>query len=480
MVRTLEPQRVWTHFVDLAAVPRESLHEQRAVDHVRSLAQSWGLSWSTDARGNLVVRKPASPGREGRPTVVLQAHLDMVCEQDRGGTHDFAHDPIVPVVEDGWVRAQGTTLGADNGLGVAVILAILEDRSLVHGPLEALFTLDEEREMTGAAELDPALVTGRLVLNLDGEGPGRLVVGSAGGGVAYGQVPLTLSPPDAPTGWLVVLSGLEGGHSGVEIHRGVGNALTLLARFVSTFLGSQAPGLWQLASLEGGDKDNAIPRESAALLAGPVAGSALIDACRAFGLVAAAELGPEGRGLTLSASPAGLPDRVLTPASQEAFLDLLAALPDGVVGRSKVVPGLVETSSNLGRVRVDQGQASLVVAPRSASLGLLNELLRSVAGAIRLAGGTVDARVTYPPWTPVAEGRLRDLAVEVWNRSHPPAVLEVIHAGLECGHLAEKLPGAQIVSYGPEIVDMHTPRERVEIASVAPFYRYTLDLLEAL
>lgn len=479
-IRDLEPSAVWNHFADLSAIPRDSLDEARVRDHVKARADGWNLAWTQDRRGNLVVRKPASPGREGRPTVVLQAHLDMVCEQDRGGTHDFRRDPIRPVVDGGWVRAQGTTLGADDGIGAAVILAVLGNPALVHGPLEALFTLDEETEMSGAAELDPSMVTGRLVLNLDGEGPGRFCVGAAGGGTTAGTLPLTFAAPDAPAGWVVVLRGLDGGHSGVEIHRQQGNALGLLTRFTASFLASQPAGLWQLSSLEGGDKDNAIPREAEARLAGPPDGTALAAACRTFRDLAAAELGPEGSGLTLEAHPAALAP-VMTPASQQSFLDVLSVLPDGVLGRSKVVPGLVETSANLGRVRVADGQASVVVSQRSSAVGLLDDTIRRTVAAFRLAGGSVDRAPTYPPWTPAAESRLRTLVPAVWESLFgTPAVLEIIHAGLECGWLAAKLPGADIISFGADLVDIHTPRERVEIASVGRLLQLTEALLEAL
>jgi len=480
-VRDLAPTALWGHFADLSALPRESLHEEAARAFVVARAEAWGLSWAQDVRGNLVVRKAASPGREGRPTVVLQAHLDMVCEQDRGGTHNFATDPLTLVVDDGWVRAQGTTLGADDGIGVAAILAILEDRTLVHGPLEALFTLDEETEMSGALALDPTLVTGRLLLNLDGEGPGHFVVGSAGGGTTTGLVPLTFSPTDEGAGWLLVLDGLVGGHSGVEIQRQQGNALGLLGRLVSEFLATQPRGLWQLARLEGGDKDNAIPRVAEALLAGPGDPEGLRRFAEAFQTRAADELGPEGRDLRLTLAPAPVPPRVLTPASQQTFLDLVAALPDGVRGRSKVVPGLVETSANLGRIRFFDAQAEVVVSQRSSSAGLLAEVMRSTVAAFRLAGGSVDRTPTYPAWTPNPESRLRTLVPTLWERTvGTPAVLEITHAGLECGILAEKLPGADLISYGPDLQDIHTTQERVEAASVDQFYRFTLALLEAL
>jgi dipeptidase D len=484
-IRDLEPRSVWGHFADLSACPRVSKAEGPVLAVLKAKFDAWGLLWSQDGVGNLVVRKPASAGREGRPVVVLQAHVDMVCERAPGSTHDFARDPLTLVVDDGWVRAEGTTLGADNGVGVAAILAILEDKTLVHGPLEGLFTVDEETEMSGAAGLDAGLVTGRTVLNLDGEGPGRFCLGSAGGSFTTGRLPLTLAPADAAQGWSVVVDGLAGGHSGMEIHRQVGNAVGLLARFVATFVADQPSGLWQLASLDGGDKDNAIPRRAEAVLAGPAAGSpdaaALEAAAAAFARLVAAELGPEGAAATVTAEPRAKARHVLTPASQQALLGLVAAAPDGVLGYSKVVPGLVETSANLGSLRVADAQATLVVSQRSSAPGLLDDTIRRTAAAIRLAGGAVDQGSSYASWTPDPHSRLASVVPGLWKAfSGQDPVVEVVHAGLECGLLGQKLPGADMISFGPELKDIHTTEERVEVASVGAFYRFTLAVLEAL
>jgi len=480
-VRDLAPSAVWGHFADLSALPRGSQHEGPVLDHLKRRFDAWGLAWTQDAVGNLVVRKPSSPGREARPTVILQAHVDMVCEQARGGTHDFSKDPLKLVVDNGWVRADGTTLGADDGIGVAVILALLEDKTAVHGPLEALFTVDEETEMSGAAGLDASVLTGRVLLNLDGEGLGRFVVGSAGGSFTTGTVPLSLAHADAPTGWWVSLTGLQGGHSGVEIHRGQGNAVAQLGRFLSSFLAGQKAGVWQLSSLEGGDKDNAIPREAEALVAGPPEAGPLTTALEAFVRNLVLELGPEGRSVSGAVRPGHRPFRVLTPQGQQTLLHLVAALPDGVLGTSKVVPGLVETSANFGRLRIADSQATVVVSQRSSSSGLLADTIRRTAAAFRLAGGSVVQAPVYAAWTPDPHSRLRTLVPSLWESfSGTPAVVEVIHAGLECGLLAEKLPGVDMISFGPELQDIHTTEERVEIASVGRFDAFTRAVLEAL
>lgn len=450
--------------------------------HLASLASGWGLTHRSDAVGNLVIAKPASPGREGRPTVVLQGHVDMVCEQNRGRGHDFTCDPIELVVENGWVRARETTLGADNGIGAAAMLAVLEDKTLVHGPLECLFTVDEETALTGALALDPSLITGKTLLNLDSEDNGHFTVGCAGGMTTWAEVPVTTSKTDAPAGWSVFLKGLKGGHSGVQIHLQLGNALKLGARFLSEFLAAQPSGDWQVATLEGGDKHNAVPREALAHLAGPADGLAALqafaDQARA---VFASELGPEGAGLAFEVTAAPVPARVLTPASQQTFLDLMAALPDGVQGMSKVVPGLVETSCNVASVRIADNAVQLMTSQRSSSQTLRDETGRRIEAVVRLAGGSVRHGDGYPAWAPRADSPLRDKITALWTRkTGTQPVVELIHAGLECGVIGDKIPGMDMISFGPNILGAHTPEERTEVASVALFYELLTDVLKEL
>jgi len=481
-VADLKPSLVWKHFANLSALPRCSRDEAKVVAFVKTLASTWGLEHRQDAVGNLVVVKPASPGKEGRPTVVLQGHVDMVCEQNRGRGHDFTCDPIELVVENGWVRAEETTLGADNGIGVAAMLAVLEDQTLVHGPLECLFTIDEETALTGALALDPTLITGKILLNLDSEDDGHFTVGCAGGMTSWADVPVATSKTDAPTGWSVFLKGLKGGHSGVQIHQQLGNSLKLGARFLAEFLAAQPSGSWQVASLEGGDKHNAVPRESLALLAGPVDGlktlKAFADLARA---VYATELGPEGADLSFEISAVPVPAKVLTPASQQSFLDLMAALPDGVQGMSKLVPGLVETSCNVASVRVADNTVQLTTSQRSSSLTQRDEIGRRIEAVVRLAGGTIRHGDGYPAWAPRSESALRDTATTLWKKkTGRDAIVELVHAGLECGVIGDKIPGMDMISFGPTILGAHTPQERTEIASVAVFYDLLTDLLKEL
>jgi len=478
----LKPSLLWRHFAGLSAIPRCSRQEEQLLGHLKAFAASQGLGIRQDAVGNLVIAKPASPGREGRPTVVLQGHLDMVCEQNRGRGHDFTCDPIELIVENGWVRANETTLGADNGIGVAAMLAVLEDSSLVHGPLECLFTIDEETALTGALALDPSLITGRVLLNLDSEDDGHFTVGCAGGMTSWAEIPVTMAKTDAPAGWSVFLKGLKGGHSGVQIHQQLGNALKLGARFLAEFLASQPAGAWQLASLEGGDKHNAIPREATILLAGPADGLAVLtkfaDAARALYAV---EMGPEGDGLGFELTAAPVPFEVLTPASQQTFLHMVSALPDGVQGMSKVVPGLVETSCNVASLRVADGMVSLTTSQRSSRLTLRDEVGRGIEAVVKLAGGTIRHGDGYPAWSPRVESPLRDLSIALWKKkTGRDAIVELIHAGLECGVIGDKIPGMDMISFGPNILGAHTPQERTEVVSVGVFYDLLTDLLQEL
>jgi len=481
-VSDLKPSLLWKHFAALSAIPRCSRQEAKLLEHLKAFAASRGLVHRQDAVGNLMIAKPASRGREGRPTVVLQGHIDMVCEQNRGRGHDFSCDPIELIVENGWVRANETTLGADNGVGAAAMLAVLEDTSLVHGPLECLFTVDEETALTGALALDPGLISGRILLNLDSEDDGHFTVGCAGGMTSWAQIPVTTAKTDAPRGWSVFLKGLRGGHSGVQIHQQLGNALKLGARFLAEFLSSQPSGTWQVASLEGGDKHNAIPRESTTVLAGPADGqTVLTEFAERVRALYAGELGPEGEGLAFEVTAVPVPAEVLTPASQQTFLDLVSALPDGVQGMSKVVPGLVETSCNVASLRVADSTVSLMTSQRSSLQSQRDETGRRIEAVVRLAGGTTRHGDGYPAWSPRAESPLRDLSIGLWKKkTGRDAIVELIHAGLECGVIGDKIPGMDMISFGPNILGAHTPQERTEIASVAVFFDLLTDLLQEL
>ncbi len=461
----LQPAAVWRHFATLCAIPRASRQEARLRETLLAWAAARGLAARVDAAGNLIIAKPASAGVEGAPALALQAHLDMVCQKNTGSAHDFARDPIQPARDGEWIVARETTLGADNGIGVCLILAALEDRTLVHGPLEALLTVDEETGMSGARGLQADALGARAMLNLDTEEWGEFYLGCAGG--ADVNVARPGSPEALPAGHQlcrISLRGLRGGHSGVDIHEERGNAIKLLVRVLHD-LAQRAP--FRLATLKGGTARNALPREAFAGVALP---ADAIAALPAFLAEQQAILRRELRGvddeLTLTSSPE--PDApVMAPAEQRIWLASLHAAPHGVRRMSRQVPGVVETSGNLGMVDLAPGGGTGNFMVRS----LLDEGSRTLAAEIAslfsLSGTAVQIGGQYPGWTPNPDSRLLALCQAVYRREYGgDAQIKVIHAGLECGIIGAKYPQMDIVSFGPTIRGAHAPGERVQIASV--------------
>jgi len=479
----LTPSRVWQEFLRISRIPRGSGNEAAVREYVLAKARAGGFPARTDLAGNTRVSLPASPGRETAPAVVLQTHLDMVCEKDRDQPHDFARDPIRWTVDRDRVRAEGTTLGADNGIGVAAALALMDSQDLVHGPLELLFTVDEETGLTGARELDPEMIHGAgILLNLDSEEEGTIYIGCAGGMYTDVEMDLASEPPPRDARFFRLrLGGLSGGHSGLNIHEGRGNAVRLAARFLSDW--AQALGV-RLASMEGGDKHNAIPRECDAVVCVPedrvpafrdeVAGTEarLREAFR--------ETGP-GVFLRLEETAAPEPDRVLTVGDQERLLGLLLALPHGVLAMHPAFPGTVETSTNLAAVRCGPARAEVRTKQRSSSATGLDEAAASVARVGERAGARVRQGGRYPSWSPDPESALLATARRVYRAlfGREPEV-RVIHAGLECGIIGDKAPGMDMLSFGPTIRCAHSPQESVEVGSVPRFWDFLAALLKEL
>lgn len=473
----LEPAALWASFAELSRIPRESKNEAAAGRYVERVAKELGLEHARDEAGNIVVRKPASAGREGRAPVCLQGHLDMVCVARPGHRHDFARDPIALVRDGEWLAADGTTLGADNGIAVATCLAIMADRSLEHGPLELLFTIDEETGLTGARELAPELLRSRTLVNLDSEDEGVLTVGCAGGADTTGTWALALEP--APAGQVALavrVTGLKGGHSGVEIHTQRGNAIKLLARVLRE-LGSLGG---RVTRLEGGAKRNSIPAEAAAIVCVPKA-----RAAEAHAVVARlreafrAELAAVEPGLDVLAEPAAKrPSRVYRRALQRQVLRTLSGLPHGVVRMSDAIPGLVETSTNVAVLRQSPHALALSTSQRSLAASAMADMVQSVRAILELGGATLSGTDPYPGWKPDLESPILRTAVDTYRGLYgrEPRV-EAIHAGLECGIIGEKIPGMDMVSLGPTIKGAHSPEERVEIASVRKYWDFLLALL---
>ena len=480
-IENLSPRSLWGHFASLAAIPRPSGREERAAAFVAEVGASIGVEAIRDVRGNLVLRVPATRGREKAPSLILQSHLDMVCEKNKDVEHDFEREPIRPRLAGGWVTATGTTLGADNGIGVAAALAAATDPSVTHGPLELLFTLDEETGLTGAKELDPKILSGRMMLNLDSEEDGVIFVGCAGGeDTLIDLKPSFRAPAFRNASLRLSVSGLRGGHSGLNIVENRGNALKLAARVLSALVEGGVP--FDLASIAGGSKHNAIPREAEAVIVVDPAASARVRAVTEKELAGfRVELAKVDDGLTLTWSTVPDPARVLATGDRDRLFGLLLALPHGVLGMSQDIPGLVETSSNLAVVRESDGAIRIVTSSRSSVAPSLAYVLAQVRAAATLAGCAVTLKDGYPGWKPNMDSKALAVVREVYRkRWQKEPHVTAIHAGLECGLLGEKIPGLDMVSFGPQIEGAHSPDERVEVASVERFWGALTEVLDRL
>ncbi|CAG9466904.1 unnamed protein product [Pedinophyceae sp. YPF-701] len=475
---------VWRHFFAFTDVPRPSGHEERVVQMLKDFADQRGLVWKQDAIGNIVIKRPGSGGGESAPSVVIQNHVDMVTEANSDSTHDFMKDPIKLLRDGDWIHADGTTLGADNGVGAATALALLDmPKDAKLPPIEGLFTIDEERGLTGAFELDPSLIEGRMLLNLDTEDWGVIFIGCAGGGDSKITLPVTRTAlPSGAKCCEVAVTGLLGGHSGLNIHEGRGNAVQMLAEVLAAI--SRTDGNMRVASVDGGDKRNAIAREARAVIAveDPAAAAKVAEKCmKDFRL----EYGTLEAGLSIAATEVPAPDvPALDVASTGKMLALLRTLPHGVAKMSHSLPNLVETSNNVAAVKEDApGGSSLIVtcATRS-SVGPALETLRGKIKAIaELCGAECVQEDAYPGWQPNPNSTLLSLAKSQYQEllGREPGV-EAIHAGLECGIIGEKIPGIEMISMGPSITGAHSPDERVCVPTVKPFWDVTLKLLEKL
>ncbi len=473
----LDPAPVWAHFATLCRLPRPSKGEVALREHLRAWATARGLDSVVDGAGNLIIKKPASQGREQHPATVLQAHLDMVCQKNSDNLHDFSRDPIRPVLKEGWLVAEGTTLGADNGIGAALILAVLEDTTLSHGPVEALFTVDEEAGMGGARGLETGLLQARLMLNLDTEAWGEFYMGCAGGLDVNASRPASAVPlPAGLKAWRIALTGLRGGHSGVDIHEERGNAIKLLVRVLRD-LESRHP--LRLVSLQGGTARNALPREAFATIALPPdidLGAALAP----WQAQLRQELQGVNAGLALACAPTEA-DLALSGADQAVWLASLHAAPHGVRRMSRSVPGVVETSNNLGMADLGPAGGSCNFMVRSLLDTGAEALADEIISLFALSGTVAEKDGAYPGWTPNPASRLLALSQAVYTREFGgESAVKVIHAGLECGLIGAKYPGMDIVSFGPTIHGAHAPGESVEIASVGRCWHLLTAILAAI
>lgn len=460
-----DPKAVFRFFEELTRIPHESAHTAAASDWVVRFARDRGLRCSQDTVGNVIIWKDASTGYEDHPAVMLQGHLDMVCVKDPGVDHDFAADPLDLYVDDGWIAARGTSLGGDDGIAVAMMMALLDDDSLPHPPVEAVFTVDEEIGLLGAAALDCSELKSRLLINLDSEAEGVLTVGCAGGV----RCDLTLQLPAGPVqGKVCTISatGLPGGHSGAEIHKNIPNANRAMAQVLNAL-----PG-FRLVSLHGGEQDNAIPDRSTAVAVLPE--DADEKAAEAFRAAA------DGQGqLTLTYADASA--KALSSQDSRKVVELILSAPNGVQAMEPDLPGQVRTSLNLGILRLEEGALRLTWSVRSSAASEKEALVGRLKALADGAGASFSRRGDYPAWEYRKDSRLRDTMVRVFQEKYGKTpVVETIHAGLECGLLAEKLPGLDAVSAGPDLQDIHSPRERMSVSSVQRTWDYLLAVLAQL
>jgi dipeptidase D len=474
----LEPASVWAHFATLCRIPRQSKHEGPLRDFLHQWAEGKGLEVIVDQAGNLIIRKPASAGRERVPGVILQAHLDMVCQKNNSTAHDFSCDPIRPVLRDGYLLAEDTTLGADNGIGVALILAALEDDGLVHGPLEALLTVDEEAGMGGAKGLAPGMLRGKIMLNLDTEAWGEFYLGCAGGMDVNVSRAGTAEP--LPSGWQAVrieASGLRGGHSGINIHEGRGNAIKILIRILCS-LQDRLP--LRLSGFSGGSARNALPREAGAVVAvQPENVPALTHAMQEWQELLQRELKGVDDGVRVRSFPAQA-DSVMSLPDQQLWLHTLHAAPHGVRRMSVSLPGRVETSNNLGMADLQPGTGNCNFMVRSTMDSACEALADEIVSLFALSGTHAEKAGYYPGWTPNPDSALLALCQKVYLQEFgAEAKTQVIHAGLECGVIGAKYPGLDIISFGPDIHSPHAPGESVEVASVGKTWQLLKAILRA-
>ncbi len=475
----LEPQRVWKYFDKIATIPRGSTKEAAVREFVRSVAAKLGLQATQDHVGNLVVRKPAHSGREKAPMTLLQGHLDMVCEKNEGTAHDFDKDPIKIVRDGDWLKADGTTLGADNGVGVAAALAVMESTDIAHGPLEFAFTIDEETGLTGASEFPPGVLKSKYFLNLDTEEIGTLCIGCAGGVNTTARRKVKLVPASAGSAWRVKVSGLRGGHSGVDIHLGRGNALRVMGGTLQELLDRLSV---ELAEVNGGSAHNAIPREAVAVVVvAPSKESELKSLIAASQAAYKAELGSFDPDLQITAEKTERPGMVLDATDAKNTISLLASMPHGILAMSPDVPGLVQTSTNLATVKTKGDLVEMVTSQRSPIVTSKDAAARMVSTICRLAGFEAEQGGSYPGWKPEPNNELVRTLQDVHKKAFgKPAELIAMHAGLECGVIGEKYPGMQLISFGPTIVNPHSPNEKVQISTVESFWKFLKMALETL
>jgi dipeptidase D len=479
-IAALKPERLWHYFLEICKIPRTSKKEQRIAEYLLSFGRLLGLESLQDGIGNVLIRKPATPGNGKKKPVILQCHIDMVCEKNADTVHDFDADPILPWIDQGWIKARGTTLGADDGIGIAAAMVILESKEIPHGPVECLFTVDEETGLTGAFGLKPDFLKGRILLNLDSEDEGQLFIGCAGGKDTVATFDLeTEATPPGYLGYMVRMTGLRGGHSGDDINKGLGNAVKLLNRFLWN---SARDYYVRVATMDAGNLRNAIAREGFAHVAVPEEHRAGFEAsAREYREILTTELHVTEPNLVFSVEPADVPEAVLAPDAEFMLLNALYGCPHGVLEYSREIKGFVETSTNLASVKFKDEKILVTTSQRSSVESSKKDAADTVASVFRLAGAEVEHSTGYPGWKPNPDSEILRLSVESYRKlfKEDPQVL-VIHAGLECGLIGAIYPGMDMISFGPTIKGAHSPDERLEIRSTEKFWDLLVELLKGI
>jgi dipeptidase D len=477
-ILNLEPKAMWKNFYSLTQIPRPSKKEGKVIEFLKKFGEDLGLETLVDEVGNVIIKKPATEGMRNRKGIIFQGHIDMVPQKNSDSDHDFEKDPIDAYIDGDWVTAKGTTLGADNGMGVAAAMAVLELKDLVHGPVEALFTVDEETGMTGAEGLKPGLLDGDILLNLDSEDEGELYIGCAGGVNTNGE--LEYKEEDVPEGMVaykVTVKGLKGGHSGLDINLGRGNSNKIINALLVT--ANEKYGL-RVAEMEGGNLRNAIPREAFANVVVPEDKKADFETfVKEFAGIVKDEFAKTDAGVEVSAEAAEVPAKVMEEKAQASLFKAVADCPNGMITMSKDLEGIVETSTNLSIVKAENGKIELASLQRSLTEEGKNSIAADVRASHEAAGLKAESSGDYPGWKPDPDSAILKEMKEIYNNKFGKVPeVKVIHAGLECGLLGSVYTNWDMISFGPTIRWPHSPDEKVDIATVQKFWDFLLETLK--
>ena len=478
VIKGLEPSILWQRFYEITQVPRPSKKEGKILAHMRNLFKDLNISFKEDKVGNIVATVPATEGYENSPKVILQGHVDMVCEKNKETKHDFENDPITMIRDDGWIRAKGTTLGSDNGIGVAAALSVITDKEAIHGPIEILLTIDEETGLTGATKVEPGFFSGKILLNLDSEEDGTFYVGCAGGVDTLGTFNVEFeNAPSGYTAYELMATGLKGGHSGLDINRGRANGIKVLTRALA-HIGKFD---YRIAKIEGGSLRNAIPREAEALVL--LKDSDVSDVEKVIKdvektLISEFKNSDSGIKINLNKISRNI-SKVFTRKFSDKLINTLFAIPHGIVMMSMDIPDLVETSTNLASIKTESDKVIVGTSQRSSIESAKKYIAQSVRSILSLAGAEIEKTDGYPGWKPNMDSEILKMSRNIFEdlfKKEPE--IKAIHAGLECGILDGKNPGLDMISFGPTIMGAHSPDERVNIVTVEKFYSLLKGILK--